>query len=318
MNFTPFPHQRIANGFLEQHPIAMLAMGCGLGKSATTLNFVSNLMTDGMTKGVLIVAPLRVTNTVWPAELQEWDEFQWMRMYSLRTDEGKAAWQRGEVAIYLINYDMLQQFSAWALEKAKSIPVDTVVWDEVSFAKNPTSKRINAVRKFNSFFKRRIGLTGSMASQGYLDLFAMYRLLDDGARLGKHITHYKTNYFVSDYMGYTWTLRDGAKERIQELISDITLVLRSEDYLKIPETIHRDIDIVLPSDLRKSCPELTEAHLRHVDSTIAAARNEWVRATATLAVRTIDELTEPDDDTPADPTEADPVPALFDDEVPTP
>lgn len=74
----------------------------------------------------------------------------------------------------------------------------------------------------------------------------------------------------------------------------------------------------LPSDLRKSCPELTEAHLRHVDSTIAAARNEWVRATATLAVRTIDELTEPDDDTPADPTEADPVPALFDDEVPTP
>jgi len=276
MTFSPLPHQRLAIDFLEANPITMLAMGCGLGKTSATLKFASDMMLDGTSKGVLVVAPLRVVNMTWPAEREKWSAFHWLPMYSLRTEEGKAAWNRGVAAVYLINYDMLQQFAAWGLAKRKTIPVDTVVWDEVGFSKSPTSKRINAVRPFRPFFVRHIGLTGTLASQGYLDLFAMYRLLDGGQRLGKHFTHYRSNYFDSDYMGYNWTLRSGAKERIQELISDITLVLRTEDYLNIPETVHVDIDVTLPPPLRKQYDELEKKLLLTIDEREIVASNAAV------------------------------------------
>ena len=259
--FTPLPQQKLMFDHILVHEIAAIFAGMGLGKTASVLAAISWLISNGTIRAALIVAPLRVANLTWPAELDKWEDFRWMKMVSLRTDKGKKAWDEGTAEIYVINYEQLPNLAKNQLQGRSSIPVDMVVWDEITFAKSPTSKRIKSFRPYRHLFRRHVGLTGTPASNGYMDLFAPYRLLDGGQRLGHSITAYRDRYFESDYMGYTYTLREWAKGAIEAKISDITLTLSSEDYLKIPETIHEDVNIVLPPALRKQYRELEKEML---------------------------------------------------------
>lgn len=264
--------------FIQNNPVAAILAGMGLGKTASTLAALSFLLADGQIKAALIVAPLRVCNLTWPAELEKWEDFQWMKMVSLRTEAGWKAWEERSAQIYLINYDMLQQFALRGLKGAKSIPVDMIVWDELSFARNPSSKRINAIRPYRKFFKRHVGLTGTPASNSYMDLFGPFRLLDGGERLGMHITSYRNRYFDSDYMGYTYTLKDWAAKVIEEKIADITLTLRSQDWLHIPETVWEDVSVTLTPPLRKQYKELEKELLLAVRNREILAPNAAVLA----------------------------------------
>ena len=250
--YHPLPYQVQGTDWLIARRRAALFAECGLGKTAMTLDALKYAFADGDCRGALVVAPLRVATLQWPNEIRQWENFRWMRVADLRTANG---WQKliNESAdIYLINYEMLPKLAEEYCFGRKRLAFDTVVYDELSRAKNPRSKRIRALRPYMPKLSRRIGLTGTPASNGYFDLWAQVSLLDDGELLGRSFTQYRQRFFRQmDYMGYDWQLLPGAKEEIDQLVSKIALTLRASDYLDIPDTRTVDIEVSLPAEARK-------------------------------------------------------------------
>jgi hypothetical protein len=186
----------------------------------------------------------------WPAEVEYWTPFQWMKLVSLRTEEGRQSFLRGDAQLYVVNYESLHYLTP-LFKQRKSLPFDTIIWDEIDTAKSQSSKRINRFRRDIPRVKRNWGQTGTPADK-LMDLFAQFRLLDGGQRLGRSFTHFRDTYFTSDFMGYVWTPNEGAKEAIEKRIADITLTLRAKDWMpEMTEAVVSDIDIVLPDDLKK-------------------------------------------------------------------
>lgn len=236
--------------WLDQRRHAVLWAGMGLGKTVVTLSRVNDLLIDG-SRGVLIIAPLRVATCTWPEQIERWDHSSWFTVANMRTPEGLKAWDKGTANVYLLNYDLLLAPRILERLARKTAPVDTVVWDECSTAKAHDSKRINHFRKHNHHFVNRIGLTGTPMSNSLLDVFAQTRLIDDGARLGRSYHHFRQTYFNADYTGYKWTIREGAKEKIMAKLADLCLTVRSEDWLDIPPTEVQDINVTLPPKARR-------------------------------------------------------------------
>ena len=265
MIYVPMPHQPIARRWLDEHDYAMLWMGCGLGKTVVVLDKIADLIADG-SKGVLITAPLRVAKITWPAQVERWDHTRWLRIVNLTTKEGERAWEEGSADIYITNPERLPSIERTVKGKTtrtpghaerflrrKHVPVDTLVVDEISVFKNAASRRANSLRAYNHHFKRRWGLTGTPIPNSYLDVFAQTRLIDDGERFGRSFTQFRERYFESDYMGFKYTLRPGAKEIINDKLKDLALILRSSDYLTIPDTRVEDIEVTL-------CPAAERAY----------------------------------------------------------
>lgn len=254
----------------------------GLGKTAMTLAAIDHHIANGDCKGVLIVAPLRVSLFTWIEEVRQWENFRWMKIVSLRTPEGLAAWERGEACIYTINYEALftprykmktvkvrgvpTQKKVLASDtgmiarlldgkRASQLPVDAIVWDELSKAKSHKSKRIKKFMAVRDKFRRHWGLTGTPAPNSYQDLFAQINLLDGHERFGPFITHFLERYFepVNPFVPANqrkWQVREGCAGLIEEKIKDLVLTLRSEDYLDIPPTEFHDIEVALPTKAR--------------------------------------------------------------------
>lgn len=255
---------------------AALFCGCGLGKTAATLDAIDHRMIYDGCKGALIIAPIRVCAITWPNEVTKWDRFKWMRVAHLRTPEGRRAWENGTADIYLINPEQLQKLVPVLFGK-KDIPVDILVWDELSQAKNPSSKRVKVLRPHLSKFRHRIGLTGTPVPNSYLDLFAQVRLLDLGERFGLAYTRFQREFFTSDYMGYKWEIRPGAKEIIDDRIADLALSMSSEDYLDVPEATTIDVDVTLPSSARGHYKEMEKHFLMDLASGEIEASTAAVR-----------------------------------------
>ena len=249
IDFKPFAYQRDMINFLATHQQACLFAGCGLGKSVSTLYAFDWLRKKSKVKAMLIVSPLRVTNLTWPAEVAKWSFSKDLKVANLRTKAGQIAYQNHAADIYLINYESLHK-----IENVGAF--DLVVFDELSKAKNPSSKRINDFRKRFDSVQARWGLTGTPMPNGHLDLFAQYRLIDEGVRLGHTEYQFKNRYFESDYMGYTWTLKNGAGRVIEDLVADVTCIMKSSDHLNIPDTHVIDHDVTMPATARKLYNEL--------------------------------------------------------------
>ncbi len=250
--FKPFDYQLGMVEHLRDTPHAALFAGMGLGKTPCTLEAYRQLRERGDFKGALIIAPLRVCSVTWPDQVARWD--MPFKVANLRTDEGKQAWRDGTADLYLINFELV---SGRGSKKGfldeyvgKDMPVDTLLVDELSCLK-ANSKRTKAVIKARKMFKRVHGLTGTPSPNGLLDLFYQLKVLDGGARLGKFITHYKSKWFDSDYMGYTWTPKPNAHQEINSAIADICLVRRSDDHLEIPDCNIIDVDVTLPARVMK-------------------------------------------------------------------
>lgn len=241
------PQQEIMHDHLRKNDVAALWVDMGLGKTASVLTALDFYISDGDSKGALIIAPLRVSLLTWPNEIEKW--YPWMKFVHLRTKEGQEAWRKGEANIYLLNYDMLGTTGITELfdsTKALDWPVDTVVWDEISKAKSHKSKRIKSFFPYRKFFKRHWGLTGTPIANSYLDLFNPFRLLDGGVRLGTSFHKYAGSFFDSDYMGWSYKIKgDWAKKKIEESIEDITLTLKAAEYMDIPPTEYIDHDVAL-------------------------------------------------------------------------
>lgn len=242
------------------NPSSALFVSPGKGKTVCTLAAIDRLMQSGESRGALIIAPLRVCSITWPNQVERWNHSKRFRVAHLRTKEGMQAWHDGSADIYLINSEQLIA-KAPILFKGKVLPVDTLVIDELSLAKNPTSKRFKMLRKYLPMFKQRIGLTGTPVPNNYLDLYGQIRLLDDGKRLGKSFSEYKSRFFYpADYMGYTFKLSPGAKEEIDALLSDLCLVIIGDEN-DLPASSVVDMPVTLPTDARKAYRELEKEFL---------------------------------------------------------
>jgi SNF2 family DNA or RNA helicase len=271
--FRPFDYQLPMVEHLLANDRAALFVSPGKGKTVVTLTALDTLATCGQFKGALIVAPLRVCSITWPAQVARWAHTSWMRVANLRTAEGLAAWHDGTADIYLINSELLPNRLPLMFPKRKTFvcPVDTLVIDELSLAKNPQSKRFKALHKHLGGITRRWGLTGTPIPNNYLDLFMQVKMLDDGKRLGKTYSGFRDEYFFpADYMGYSFKLVTGSKEKIDRRLADLALVMVG-DPTDLPSSSIIDVPATLPTDARRQYKTLEKEMLAEIaDGEIAA------------------------------------------------
>lgn len=253
MRYKPHDYQQFAVNYIESHPIAAVLLDMGLGKTSITLTAIFNLLFDSFeVHKVLVIAPLRVARDTWTAEVNKWDHLQSLICsVAVGTEaERKSALMR-QADIYIINRENV----GWLIEES-NIPFDfdMVVIDELSSFKNHATKRFKALLKVRPKVGRIVGLTGTPASNGLMDLWAEFRLLDMGQRLGKFITKYRTDYFMPDKRNgmvvFTYKPLPFAEEAIYKKISDITISMKSTDHLKMPKLISSEYTVSL-SDSEK-------------------------------------------------------------------
>ena len=196
---------------------------------------------------VLVVAPIRVASFSWSAEIEKWDHLDGLK-YSVAvgTAAERLAALRKQADIYLINRENVQ----WLISES-GIPFDfdMVVIDELSSFKNHQTKRFKALMKVRPKVKRIVGLTGTPSSNGLMDLWAEFRLLDMGERLGRFIGQYRTSYFRPDKQNgqvvFSYKPLPGAEKQIYGKISDITISMKSTDHLQMPELINSRYTVYL-------------------------------------------------------------------------
>ena len=235
--YTPHDYQRFATDFIMDHPISAVILFLGAGKTVITLTAIEQLMYDRFeVEKVLIIAPLRVAKVTWKDEIQKWKHLQHLSFaVAVGTEKERKLALQKNADITIINRENVQ----WLVEKS-GVPFtyDMVVLDELSSFKNGQSKRFRSFMKVRPKVKRIVGLTGTPAPNSLMDLFAEFKCLDMGQRLGRFITQYRTTYFRPDQMNgqvvYSYKPLPGAQECIYEKISDITISMKAMDHLKMP------------------------------------------------------------------------------------
>ena len=248
MRYKPHNYQVYATHFIEDHREAAVLLDMGVGKTIITLTAIDALVRDLFdVSRVLVIAPLRVARDTWPAELRKWEHLKGLT-YSVAvgTEEERRAALRERAVIHIINRENVD----WLVNKS-GIPFDydMVVIDELSSFKSHQTKRFRALMKVRPKVKRIVGLTGTPSSNGLMDLWAEFRLLDMGKRLGRFIGQYRETYFNPDkrnqHMIFSYTPKAGAEEEIYRQISDITISMKAGDFLEMPERIESEVVVAL-------------------------------------------------------------------------
>ena len=232
----------------------------GTGKTITTLTAIDELLCGMDINKVLVVAPLRVSLSTWSDEIESWDHISGLtyRVLAGLPPVKRLAAAMGDEDIHIINRENL----VWLVEQfGDRWPYDMIVLDESRSFKNHRSKRFKALRKIRNYVSRIVELTGTPAPRGYEDLWAQLNILDRGERLGRTVTGFRTRYFDSDFMGYTYTLKDGAGETIREKISDICMSIEAKDHMDLPELIINPIKVTLPKVVREQYDELAREYV---------------------------------------------------------
>ena len=259
MKYQPHGYQQYAADFIDKNPVSCLLLDMGLGKTAITLTALCDLLFDSFeTHRVLVIAPLRVARDTWPDELGKWEHLSDLR-YSVAvgTEAERKAALRAKADIYIINRENVQ----WLIEDS-GIPFDfdTLVVDELSSFKNHQTKRFRSLMKVRPKVKRIIGLTGTPSSNGLMDLWAEYRLLDMGQRLGRFIGQYRNDYFIPDKRNgqviFSYKPLPFAEKEIYAKIADITISMKSIDYLTMPELVTAEYPVKLSDKERERYDEL--------------------------------------------------------------
>lgn len=254
MKYSPHDYQRYATDFIVNHNISAVLLEMGLGKSVISLSAINELMLDYFdVSRTLVIAPLRVAISTWPEEIKKWEHLKYLT-YSVVTGSEKERIDalKKPAHIYIINRENVD----WLITKSGfKWTFDMVVIDELSSFKSYQVKRFKSLLKARPKVKRIVGLTGTPSSNGLMDLWAEFRLLDMGERLGRYITHYRQNFFVPDkrnqQMIFSYKPKDGAEKQIYSLISDITISMKSKDFLKMPECIMNEVVVSLSEKEQK-------------------------------------------------------------------
>lgn len=251
MRYVAHNYQNYAKDFILAHKVSALFLDCGLGKTITTLTAINELMYDSFEiSKVLIIAPLRVAQSTWKEEIEKWDHLNLLR-YSIAVGDEKERLKalKQTSDIYIINRENVD----WLVTKSGiDFNFNMLIIDELSSFKSHTSKRFKSLLKIRPYFERVVGLTGTPSSNGLMDLWAEFRILDLGERLGRYITHYRNEYFLPDKRNgaviFSYKPQPNAEERIYRRLADITISMKSTEYLKMPELILNELEINLDEE----------------------------------------------------------------------
>ena len=253
MKYKPHEYQTYATRFLLEHPISCLMLDCGLGKTVITLTALWDLVLDSFDIGrVLVIAPKRVAENVWVQEIEKWEHLTGLTAVRvLGNEQERRSALNTPAFLYIINRENV----AW-LVKNRRWDFDMVVIDELSSFKSYQAKRFRTLLKVRPGIKRIVGLTGTPSSNGLMDLWAEFRILDMGKRLGRFITHYRNTFFRPDKRNgqvvFSYKPLPGAEEQIYDAISDITISMKAVDHLDMPECVHNDAIVTLSETERKA------------------------------------------------------------------
>ncbi|MCR5844621.1 MAG: DEAD/DEAH box helicase [Oscillospiraceae bacterium] len=275
MEFKPHEYQKYAIDYIETHPVAAILLGCGLGKTSIALTAIDEMLHDSFEiRKVLVVAPIRVCTNSWPDEIRKWDHLSDIRFsVAVGTREERLAALKADADVFIINRENLP----WLVEQS-GLPFDydMCVLDELSSFKNWQSKRCRAFMKVRPKLKRVVGMTGTPSSNGLMDLFAEYRCLDMGERLGRFIGRYREAYFTPDRRNgniiYSYKPLPGAEDEIYSRIGDITISMRSTDYLDMPDLVTTEHTVTLDETEREKYDAMkSDLLLRLPDGEVTAA-----------------------------------------------
>lgn len=256
MIFRPHEYQRYAIQRILDQPAVALFLDLGLGKTVITLTAVAELLRDRFeVSRVLVIAPLRVAQTTWTDEVAKWQHTRYLRIAQvLGTAREREAALRVDADIWVINRENVE----WLVDYyGKAWPFDMVVIDELSSFKSSKARRFRALRKVRPLIKRIVGLTGTPAPNGLMDLWPQVYLLDQGERLGRTITGYRDRYFLpgrrdpSRHIVYDWVPKPEAEAAIHAKLSDLCVSMSAADWLTLPERIDQTIIVRLPAQARE-------------------------------------------------------------------
>ncbi len=255
MQYLPHEYQSYATSFIETHPESAMFLDMGLGKTVITLTALNNLLFDYFdAHKILVIAPLRVGANTWPSEIAKWDHLKNLKVSVAIANGEKNRLKAFEkkADIYIINRENVEWLVKKVEEKVLRFDYDTIVIDELSSFKNGRAKRFKALLKCRPYIKRIIGLTGTPAPNSLMDLWAEYRLLDKGQRLGKFITNYRQEYFregaKKGNIVFKYIPLPGAEELIYEQIADMTISMRALDHLNMPQLVKSEYRVRLSSE----------------------------------------------------------------------
>ena len=259
MKYNPHDYQRYATEYIESHPEAAVFLDMGLGKTSITLTALNNLLFDYFdVHRILVVAPLRVARNTWSDEIEKWEHLHNLTFaIAVGSEKERLEALKKQADITMINRENLQ----WLIEKSgQPFEYDMVVIDELSSFKNHQAKRFKALMKVRPKVKRIVGLTGTPSSNGLMDLFAEFKILDMGMRLGRFIGQYRNTYFKPDKVNgpivYSYKPLPGAEDAIYEKISDITISMKAADHLKMPELINTKYMVHLSEKEKKKYEDM--------------------------------------------------------------
>ena len=259
MKYNPHSYQEYAIKFIESHPISALFLDMGLGKTSITLSAINNLLFDSFEiHKVLTICPLRVARNTWCDEIKKWDHLRNIK-YSIvvGTEKERISALNEKADIYIINRENVD----WLVNKSGyKFDFDMIVIDELSSFKNHQSKRFKSLMKIRPKVKRIVGLTGTPSSNGLMDLFAEFKVLDLGERLGYFIGQYRNTYFKPDKTNgaivYSYKPLPNAEDSIYEKISDITVSMKASEYLKMPELVISNYKVEMSDNEKKQYDEM--------------------------------------------------------------
>ena len=265
----PYQHRMI--DFIYNTPKCAVWAGLGLGKTITTLTAITDLLDSFSVSKVLIIAPLRVANSVWHTESKRWTHTKDLT-FSIVTGSEKerisALFKSAD--IYVINRENVQ----WLVEHYKTKwPYDLVVIDESSSFKSASSQRFKALKKVRTLTDRMVQLTGTPSPNGLIDVWSQMFLLDGGERLGKTMSAYKMRFFEAGYNGYSFKPVKNADKIIHKLIDDIVISLNVDDYLEMPERIDTVMRVNTPPARLAEYKQLERDFIMQINDTEIVAYN---------------------------------------------
>ena len=277
MNWKPRLYQLIAICFMLRTKQGALFLDAGLGKTSTTLSVCRILLSLGRTKGILIVAPLRVCDLVWPLEIQKWERFKGMSHVFLHgKNKNKAELFGGSKDIYLINPEGLKWLYSCLLEglqDGEKCPFDMLVVDESTYFKNPTSKnRFLLLKDLVVLFKRRYILTGTPSPSGLMNLWSQIYILDKGKSLGNNFYKFRNRYFHKlENSEYNWVMKPDSEKLIKDAIAPICLNMSASEHLEMPPILFNDICVRMPPKARKIYTTMENECFAEIDSATITA-----------------------------------------------
>lgn len=274
MKFVPHNYQQFCIDKLVEMPAAGLFLDMGLGKTVTTLTAVKELKYYRFSVcKVLVIAPKKVAEATWSREAEKWDHLQCLRVSTVLGSKTKRVRALATPAdIYVINRENVE----WLVDYYRNAwPFDMVVIDESSSFKDQSTKRWKAMKRVRPKINRIVLLTGTPAPNTLIDLWAQVYLLDEGARLGRTIGGFRERYFLPDKRSaervFTYKPKSDTEQTIQELIGDICISMKAEDYLTLPECTHVNTPVLLDAKAKKAYETMERDMLLEVDEDFITA-----------------------------------------------